>query len=310
MRKRFTPTYKTKKCSDLSTEDFFNFSHLQTQDMHFDQKRLNELLDFSAEQLNDAYSRMDMESQPWTKGTPKEVDVIESLLGMQPESTILDIGCGQGRHSMELANRGYNVLGIDSSEEHVRKAAVKINGQNVSFKVWDARKRLPGKSFDNIICLYDVIGSFRTLEDNETIVRNLANKLRKGGRAAISVMNMEHIRLRATNRGDVQSNPHLLLSLKASNIMQTTGDMFNTDYQLLDEKAHLVYHKEQFEEDGLLSAEYIVADYRFTQKELSEILDKHGLHVIESRFVRAGRFDEALSEDDDKAKEILFIVEK
>lgn len=282
----------------------------QTQMAHFDQKRLNEILDFSAEQLNDAYSRMDMEAQAWTKGTSQEVDVIERLLGLQPGCSILDVGCGQGRHSIELASRGYKVLGIDSSEDHLRRARAKAMAHDVDFKVWDARKRLPGTSFDNIICLYDVIGSFRTLEDNELIVKNLAGKLRKGGRAAISVMNMEHIRLRATNRGDIEADPQLLLSLKASNIMQTTGDMFNVDYQLLDEKAHLVYHKEQFEEDGLLSAEYIVADYRFTQQELMSILGKYGLRVIESRFVRAGRFDEPLPEDHDKAKEILFIVER
>jgi hypothetical protein len=180
----------------------------------------------------------------------------------------------------------------------------------VDFKVWDARKRLPGKAFDFIICLYDVIGSYRTLADNTLIVHNIAQKLRKGGMAVISVMNGTHIRLRATHRGSVRRNPQLLLDLPASNNMQHSGDMFNVDYQLLDEEDHLVYHKEQFEQDGLLSAEYVVADYRFTAEELSNILVQNGLEVVETRFVCAGHFDMPLSEQDDRAKECLFVVRK
>ena len=56
-------------------------------------------------------------------------------------------------------------------------------------------------------------------------------------------------------------------------------------------------------------AEYVVAGCRFTQKELSEIFEPQGLKILESRFVRAGHFDESLPENDDRAKEILFAIE-
>ena len=46
------------------------------------------------------------------------------------------------------------------------------------------------------------------------------------------------------------------------------------------------------------------------QLELQQILSDNGLQVIESRFVRAGHFEESLPEDHDNAKEILFVVEK
>ena len=78
----------------------------------------------------------------------------------------------------------------------------------------------------------------------------------------------------------------------------------STDYN------NLVYHREQFEQDGLLSAEYVVADYRFTQQELTDILEQYEFKILDSRFVRAGHFDEPLAESDGKAKEILFIIEK
>lgn len=268
------------------------------------------MLSFSAEQLNDAYSRMDMQNQPWTRGTSREVDSIIQLAGFTPGGTLLDVGCGQGRHSIEFANRGFPVLGIDASEANISRARSKAANASVELKQWDARKRLPGKSFDYAICLYDVIGSYRTLEENTAIVHQLANKLRKGGRAVISVMNMQYMKLRAQLRGSVHDNPQLIFQLEASTNMQERGDMFDTRYQLLDEDKHLVYHKEQFEQDGLLSAEYVVADYRFTQSELSAILDQEGFNILESRFVRAGHFEEPLPEDHDNAKEILFVIEK
>lgn len=271
---------------------------------------IEQMLEFSAEQLNDAYSRMDLNNQPWAKGTAKEIDVIEKLAQFRPEATILDVGCGQGRHSIELAKRGYKVVGVDASATHIQKAKGNAEGLDVTFQVWDARKRLPGKAFDYVICLYDVIGSYRSLEDNVKIVRRIAQKLRKGGVAVISVMNMMHILLRAVRRGNVYQNPRLLLELPASNNMQKRGDMFDVNYQLLDEDAHLVYHKEQFERDGLLSAEYVVADYRFTAAELSEVLRFNGFEIQEQRFVSAGHFDVSLTEDNDRAKECLFVVKK
>lgn len=282
----------------------------KSQPMVLDERHLNDLLEFSSEQLNDAYSRMEFDNQPWTKGTSRELDYLISAAGIPSGSTILDVGCGQGRHSIEAAKRGFHVTGIDASESNIVKAQRKSAGLEVSFLVWDARKRLPGKAFDCVFCLYDVIGSYRNLEDNVRIIRNIALKLRKGGIAMISVMNMSHIALRANHRGSVKSNPELLLQLPASRTMQNTGDMFNADYQLLDEAEHLVYHKEQFETDGQLSAEYVVADYRFTLPEISALFESNGFDIIESRYVCAGHFDVALTMDDDKAKEILLIVRK
>ena len=282
----------------------------QNQPIIYNQKRFEEMLTFSAEQLNDAYSRMDMDKQPWTRSTAHEVDQLLGLAEFPQDCTLLDVGCGQGRHSIELARRGYHVTGIDASLTNIEKARTKAGDTNVEFKQWDARKRLPGVAFDCAICLYDVIGSYRTLEENTDIIRQLANKLHKGGRAVISVMNMAHIQLRATHRGDVEQNPEQLFKLEASSNMQERGDMFDIRYQLLDESKNLVYHKEQFEQDGLLSAEYVMADYRFTQKELSVILEQQGFKILESRFVRAGHFDEPLTEADDRAKEILFVIEK
>ena len=101
--------YKTKRCRNL------------TQDMFYDQDKLDYFLDFSEQQLKEAYERMDMASQPWAKGTEEEIDFIESVIKKEGhEAEILDLGCGQGRHCVELCRRGSeNVCGIDFSEKNI-----------------------------------------------------------------------------------------------------------------------------------------------------------------------------------------------
>lgn len=305
-----TDMYYVEKLGEVPEGNEWLAFTFHTQEMHLDEKHFNDFIEFSAEQLNDAYSRMEMDSQTWTKGTKSEIDYVESVLNIQKGDAVLDVGCGRGRHSAELARRGYSVVGIDASASHIEKAVEQCQDVEVDFRVWDARKMLRGKAFDALICLYDVIGSYRTLQDNKLIVHNISRKLRKGGRAVLSVMNMSYMLKRAKHKGDVRKNPRLLLQLPASNSMQASGDMFNPEYQLLDEAAHVVYHKEQFECDGKLSAEYVVADYRFTQQELKQVLEEEGLRVVESRFVKSGHFDSSFGEFDDDAKEILFLVEK
>ncbi|MGC9104653.1 MAG: class I SAM-dependent DNA methyltransferase [Candidatus Methanodesulfokora sp.] len=72
----------------------------------------------------------------------REVDFIESIIqrfSRVKVKKILDVGCGTGIHSIELGRRGYNVLGIDISEEMIKRAREKAKGmENVGFLVGDA----------------------------------------------------------------------------------------------------------------------------------------------------------------------------
>ena len=58
----------------------------------------------------------------FTKGTVQEVDFLVQLMDLPPNSRILDIGCGTGRHSLELARRGFRTLGVDISAEFIQYA--------------------------------------------------------------------------------------------------------------------------------------------------------------------------------------------
>ena len=122
---------------------------------------------------------------------------------------------------------------------------------------------------------------------------------------------MEVTRRLATHKvDDVRCNPQALLNLKASNIMQSTGNVFNPDYYLLDTSSQLVYRKEQFEMDGELSSEYVIADYRFTRSQIIEAFVQNGFRVLSADYVKLGAWNIPLSPDDNAGKEILLVVEK
>lgn len=290
----------------------------QSQPMMLDDKHIDMLLDFSASQLNDAYGRMDMRNQGWTKSTEHEIDYIVSATGIKAGCRVLDLGSGIGRHTVELAKRGMTITAVEPSarlmDTAISLAFKELSLQQVdaiTFRPVDGRKKqlIEGK-FDAVICLYDVIGSYRKKAENIALLETVATKLKKGGKAVISVMNMELTEHIAKHKVDIRKKPETLLKLKPSNIMQRTGNIFNPEYFLLDPKEQLVYRKEQFENDGLLSTEYVVADYRFRRDELIEECEKCDLAVINAKYVKLGAWDIPLEPTDANAKEILLVVEK
>jgi SAM-dependent methyltransferase len=100
-----------------------------------------------AEHMGSAYLRYS-----FTKGTVNEIDFIVGQLNLQPGARILDVGCGPGRHSHELARRGFTVHGIDISQTFVDLATENSVGES-SFERMDARAMTFENEFDVVICL-------------------------------------------------------------------------------------------------------------------------------------------------------------
>ena len=92
------------------------------------------------EELFENYAQS-YDRESFTQGTVQEVDFIEQELGFDKTLTILDVGCGTGRHAIELARRGYTVTGVDLSESQLDRARQKASQANVtvSFIRRDAR---------------------------------------------------------------------------------------------------------------------------------------------------------------------------
>lgn len=110
------------------------------------------------EELFENYAnKYDQETFP--QGTLGECDFIEKEINCNRDVRILDIGCGTGRHSVELAKRGYSVTGIDLSESLLSRAGEKAAQQNVKvdFQRQDARNfNFIGK-FELVINTFDLM---------------------------------------------------------------------------------------------------------------------------------------------------------
>lgn len=128
----------------------------------------------------------------YTQGTVGEVDFVERELGADRSKRILDIGCGTGRHAIELAKRGYRVTGFDLSEGQLRVAREKaaVAGVDVDFQRRDATKPHFHEEYDAAIMFCE--GGFslmETDEKNHAILIHAAAALRPGGKLMMTTLN-------------------------------------------------------------------------------------------------------------------------
>ncbi len=125
--------------------------------------------------------------------TEKQVRLIEKFV--KAGGKILDAGCGIGRHSILLGERGYHVIGIDSSPiyiEHAKKEAEIKNLKNVSFEISDVRKITYENKFDLIISMWSSFGYFDD-ETNFKILKNFHKALKPNGKIIIDIENRDYI---------------------------------------------------------------------------------------------------------------------
>lgn len=114
--------------------------------------------------------------------TRAEVDFAEHVLELRPGARVLDVPCGFGRHSAELARRGYAAVGVDLSPVMLRAARREHReGSRLRFIKKDMRRLAYRAEFDAVICLFTSFGYFSERENVATL-RRMARALRPGGR--------------------------------------------------------------------------------------------------------------------------------
>jgi SAM-dependent methyltransferase len=127
--------------------------------------------------------------------TPVEVDQIEALLRLHPPRRALDLPCGQGRHAIELARRGYDVTGVDLSPYMLGVAMERADaaGVRVRWLAGDMREALAGDTFDLVLNLFTSFGYFADEADDRRVVRAAASMLEPGGRFLLEVINGQRV---------------------------------------------------------------------------------------------------------------------
>ncbi len=127
------------------------------------------------------------------KETPEEVDrllaLVEGLTGMD----VLDMPCGVGRHSLELARRGFTVTGVDRTKIYLDQARLRSGENNLEVE-WvedDMRRFQRPSSYDLALNLFTSLGYTENLEDDRKVIRNLHASLRPGGTLVIEMTAVE-----------------------------------------------------------------------------------------------------------------------
>ncbi len=105
-----------------------------------------------------------------------------------PSSKILDLACGEGRHSIFLAKKGFDVTGIDLSERSIQ-IAKRNNINDVQFSIADMRTFSLETTFDYIFNLFTSFGYFQRTEDNLEVLKRINHHLQDSGRLVIDFLN-------------------------------------------------------------------------------------------------------------------------
>ena len=148
--------------------------------------------------FNSIYLKTDADVIDDQRITKTEVDLFSKILKLSPGEKILDLCCGQGRHSLELTRRGFrDVEGLDRSHYLIQKAktSAKKESLSVKFREGDARKLpyLPD-TFDVVMILGNSFGYFETIQNDLEVLKEVLRVLKPWGRVLVDIADGEYLR--------------------------------------------------------------------------------------------------------------------
>jgi SAM-dependent methyltransferase len=128
------------------------------------------------------------------QATQAEALFVAETLGVEPGARLLDVGCGYGRHAMELAARGYQIVALDLSLPLLLRGAdeAQRRGLNINFIHGDMRDLVFDSQFDGIYCLFSTFGYFDE-DTNRKTIEGMARAVKRGGRLVLDVLNRDYL---------------------------------------------------------------------------------------------------------------------
>jgi len=213
------------------------------------------------------------DKETFTAGTLGECDFIEREIGSNRDIRILDIGCGTGRHSIELSKRGYEVSGIDLSERLLVTAREKAAEAGVSplFQCCDARDIPYKEAFELAIMICE--GAFPLMETDEMnykILQGAFQALKSGGKLIFTTLNglfpifnsVEDFcnHNNAEGNAEYHENKFDLMTFRDHNVTTAIDDVGNTMTLECNERYYIpaeitwLLHSIGFQEIGIYAA--------------------------------------------------------
>ncbi len=224
--------------------------------------------------FNSVYLKTDGDVVENVENTRREVDLLVQAAGLEPNDRILDLCCGQGRHSLALAGRGFkNVVGIDRSRYLVRLARRRARqaGLPVSFHEGDARKyRYRGDLFHCVTLLGNSFGYFDLEADDESVLKNVRRHLASNGTIVLDLTDGDWMRKNFLPRSwEWTDDSHLVCRERA---LSSDGD------RLISRE--VVVHAER----GVITDQFY-AERLYSYERIAALLERQGFTGMRSHGV-------------------------
>ncbi len=225
--------------------------------------------DWWAKLFNALYVKTDGDVVENSENTAREIDSVIQLTGIKPDSDILDLCCGQGRHSLELARRGFShVTGVDRSRYLVRLARKRAEtaGLKVSFREGDARNpRLPADSVDCALIMGNSFGYFANESDDSKVLGAIGKCLRNTGTLLLDLTEGDWIRENFEARSWEWIDQNQLVCRERS---------------LSAEKDRLISREVIVSDEKGVLADQLYAERLYSREKITEVLDRAGYRNI------------------------------
>ena len=222
------------------------------------------------------------------ENAPEEVANLLSLLKITPGASVLDLCCGPGRHSLELARRGFSVVGVDRTQIYLEQARKQAETEKLKAKFIqeDMRRFYRPDTFDAVINLFTSFGYFEDAKDDELVIKNIYRSLKDGGVFLIDTMGKE-VLARIFRERDWQEIDGAIM-LEERKISKNWNWIENRWIMLKDGKAE----------------EFKLALRMYSAVELTMLLSNSGFNTIEVYGDLAG------APYDHKAKRLVVVAHK
>jgi len=119
------------------------------------------------------------------------IDNLISYLKPAPNSTMLDVACGRGRHSIQLAGKGFDVTGIDLSDDSINDA-LQYETETLHFYKHDMRLPFWMNYFDYAFNFFTSFGYFKTRREHDNAIRTIAQAIKREGMFVMDFLNVHY----------------------------------------------------------------------------------------------------------------------
>jgi SAM-dependent methyltransferase len=236
-----------------------------------------------------------------TKDYEAECDLLERIwqgMGSSPVRSVLDLGCGTGNHALPLAARGYEVVGVDRSEQMIARATAKASESPSSdrrtFQQGDIRHVRLGRTFDAVTMLFAVLG-YQT--QNEDVLAALQTARAHLSREGLLVADVWYGPAVLHERPEQRV---AVVKADGSKMLRVTGAAVDT----LAQCARVHYRLWQIEDDRVVGEAEEEHEMRFFfPRELELMLDVSGLSLV-----RLGAFPDIDTAPDESTWNVVLVA--